>query len=72
MNFNLLADTEGELCRDYGVWQEKSLYGRKFMGIERTTFVIGKDGKIKSIFRKVKVKGHVDAVLAALKKRQGS
>ena len=66
LNFPLLADTEGELCRDYGVWQEKMLYGRKFMGIVRTTFVIGKNGKIAAIFPKVKVKGHVDAVLEAI------
>jgi peroxiredoxin Q/BCP len=50
----------------YGVWKEKSPYGRKFMGIERTTFVIGPDGRIKKIFGKVKVKGHAAAVLDSL------
>jgi peroxiredoxin Q/BCP len=64
--FTLLSDPEGKVCEAYGVWKEKSLYGRKFMGIERTTFVIGADGKIARIFPKVKVKGHVDEVLEAL------
>jgi peroxiredoxin Q/BCP len=66
LNFPLLADEDGKVCEAYGVWKEKSLYGRKFMGIERTTFVIGPDGKIKKIFPKVKVKGHVGAVLESL------
>jgi peroxiredoxin len=48
----------------YGVWQEKSLYGRKFMGIVRSTFIIDKEGVLRKIFPKVKVKGHVDEVLA--------
>lgn len=65
LNFPLLADEAGEVCKDYGVWKEKSLYGRKFMGIERTTFVIGKDGRILQIFPQVKVKGHVEAVLGS-------
>jgi len=59
LNFPLLADTEGEVCDAYGVWQEKSLYGRKFMGIVRSTFVIAPTGKILKIFRKVKVATHV-------------
>ena len=50
----------------YGVWAEKKFMGRKFMGIERSTFVIGEDGRIEKIFRKVKVSGHAQAVLAAL------
>lgn len=66
LNFPLLADEDGEVCKAYGVWKEKSLYGRKFMGIERTTFVIGPDGKIKKIFAKVKVKGHAEAVLGEI------
>ena len=61
--FSLLADTEGKACKAYGVWQEKSLYGRKFMGIVRSTFVIGPDGKIQKIYSKVKVNGHVDDIL---------
>jgi thioredoxin-dependent peroxiredoxin len=63
LNFPLLADEEGQVCKDYGVWKEKSLYGRKFMGIERTTFIIGPTGKIEKIFSKVKVKGHAEAVI---------
>jgi len=66
LDFTLLADEAGEACKAYGVWKQKSLYGRKFMGIERTTFVIGKTGKIARVFSKVKVKGHVDEVLAAI------
>ncbi|MBC7692074.1 MAG: thioredoxin-dependent thiol peroxidase [Methylotenera sp.] len=68
LTFPLLSDTEGEVCEAYGVWQEKSLYGRKFMGIVRTTVVIDSDGKVMKIFSKVKVKGHVDEVLQLFKK----
>jgi len=60
--FPLLADVDGQVCEDYGVWKEKSLYGRKFMGIERTTFVISPTGKIEKIYSKVKVKGHVESL----------
>jgi thioredoxin-dependent peroxiredoxin len=67
LNFPLLSDEDGALCKAYGVWKEKSLYGRKFMGIERTTFVINPAGKIAKIFPKVKVKDHVDAVIASIK-----
>lgn len=66
LNFPLLADEEGEVCKAYGVWQEKSMYGKKYMGIARTTFVIGPTGKIEQVFEKVKVKGHVDEVLETL------
>ena len=66
LNFPLLADEDGKVCKAYGVWQEKSLYGRKFMGIVRTTFVIDPKGKIEQIFNKVKVKGHAEAVLAEM------
>ena len=66
LNFPLLVDEDGKLCKAYGVWQEKSLYGRKFMGIVRTTFVIGPTGKIDHVFPKVKVNGHVKAVLEGL------
>jgi peroxiredoxin Q/BCP len=65
LNFPLLADEDGKVCEAYGVWKEKSLYGRKYMGIERSTFVIGPDGKIAKIFPKVKVAGHAEAVLEA-------
>ena len=63
LTFPLLADLDGKVCEAYGVWKEKSLYGRKYMGIERTTYLIGADGKIQRIFPKVKVKGHALEVL---------
>jgi peroxiredoxin Q/BCP len=66
LDFPLLADESGKVCEAYGVWKEKSLYGRKFMGIERTTFVIGPDGRLQKIYARVKVKGHAAAVLDAL------
>ena len=66
LTFTLLADEDTAICEKYGVMKEKSMYGKKFMGIERTTFIIGEDGKIEKIFPKVKVKGHVDDVLASL------
>lgn len=65
--FALLSDEEVTVCTAYGVYKEKSMYGRKYMGIERSTFVIDATGRIKALFRKVKVPGHVDEVLAALK-----
>jgi thioredoxin-dependent peroxiredoxin len=64
--FTLLADPDHKVCEAYGVWKEKNMYGRKVMGIERTTFVIGPDGKIEKIYGKVKAKGHAAAVLAEL------
>jgi len=64
--FTLLADIGHQAAEAYGVWKEKSMYGKKYMGIERTTFVIGTDGKIKKIFPKVKVEGHAEEVLAAV------
>jgi peroxiredoxin Q/BCP len=66
LTFPLLADVDHKLAEAYGVWTEKSMYGRTYMGIARTTFIIGKDGKIARIFRKVKPEGHADEVLAAL------
>src|SRR5262249_44553941 len=65
--FPLLADTEKKVAQAYDVWKEKNMYGKKVMGIERSTFVIGPDGKLKKIFRKVKVEGHAAEVLAAVK-----
>lgn len=65
--FALLSDEETVVCNAYGVYKEKSMYGRKYMGIERSTFVIDPTGRLKAVFRKVKVPGHVDEVLAALK-----
>lgn len=67
LTVKLIADVEGTLCEDYTVWVLKKLYGRKYMGIERATFLIGADGHIKNIWRKVKVKGHVDDVFEAVK-----
>ena len=64
--FVLLADVDHKACEDYGVWAEKSMYGKKYMGVERTTFVIDPKGKIKKIFPKVKVEGHAEEVLAAI------
>lgn len=61
----LLSDEDGILCEAYGVWVLKKLYGREYMGIERATFLIDEEGVIRNIWRKVKVKGHVDAVLQA-------
>lgn len=66
LNFTLLSDEELKAHRLYGTWKKKSLYGKTFMGTERSTFVIGKEGRIKEIFRKVSVKGHDEAVIAAL------
>lgn len=63
----LLSDEDGDVCERYGAWGEKSMYGKTYMGIERATFLIGADGTISHIWRKVKVPGHVDAVLAAVK-----
>jgi peroxiredoxin Q/BCP len=63
--FTLASDKDGHVCEDYGTWTEKSMYGRKYMGIERTTFLIGKDGVIKQVWNKVKVPGHVAEVLKA-------
>ena len=66
LNFPLLSDINKDVVQAYGVWKEKSLYGRKFMGIERTTFIIDEEGKIASIFPKVKVDKHLEEVLKAL------
>lgn len=65
--FTLLSDEDKVVAKAYGVYKEKSMYGKKYWGIERSTFVIDQAGKLKAIFRKVKVDGHVDDVLAALK-----
>ena len=65
LNFPLVSDEGGTLCEAYGVWVEKSMYGRKYMGIERATFLIDGDGKIARAWRKVKVTGHVEDVLEA-------
>ncbi len=65
--FSLLSDEDASISKTYGVYKEKNMYGRKSWGIERSTFVIDAEGKLKAIFRKVKVDGHVDEVLTALR-----
>jgi peroxiredoxin Q/BCP len=65
--FTLASDADGKVCEAYGVWVEKSMYGRKYMGIERATFLIDEKGVVRGVWHKVKVPGHVDAVLAAAK-----
>lgn len=65
LSVELLADEEKTLSAAYGTWVEKSMYGRKYMGVERSTFLIGTDGKIAQVWRKVKVPGHAEAVLQA-------
>lgn len=64
--FTLASDVEGEVCAAYGTWVEKSMYGRKYMGIERSTFLIDEEGIIRRVWRKVKVPGHVEEVLQAI------
>lgn len=66
LTFPLLSDEGGAVASRYGAWVQKSLFGRKFMGIERSTFIIDGDGILRKAFRKVKVRGHVDQVLRAL------
>jgi peroxiredoxin Q/BCP len=66
LTFPLISDEKKELVKKYGVWKEKSMYGKKYMGIERTTFIIDEKGKISHVFSKVKVDGHTDEVLEAL------
>jgi len=71
LNFTLGSDECGEVTETYGVWVEKSMYGRKYMGIERATFLIDPKGVIRKIWRKVKVPGHAEDVLRALKEMKG-
>ena len=66
LNFPLLADSDNRVAKIYGVYKKKSLYGREYMGIERTTFLIDRAGQIRKVFPKVKVNGHTDEVLEAL------
>ncbi len=67
LNFMLASDEEGDICEQFGVWVEKNMYGKKYMGIQRATFLIDKQGKIARIWPKVKVNGHVEEVLEAAK-----
>ena len=66
LNFPLLSDPEHKTLEAYGVWQEKNMYGNKSMGIVRTTYIIGPDGKVTHVFPRVKVDGHIREVLVAL------
>lgn len=63
LNFPLLADEDQEVCRAYGVWKEKSMYGRKFWGVERSTFIIDEEGVVVAAWRRVRPKGHAERVL---------
>lgn len=67
LNFDLVSDENSDLCEQYDVWKEKSMYGKTFWGIVRTTFLIDEDGIVRTIWPKVKVKGHVEEVLEAVK-----
>lgn len=67
LNFALVSDEDHAVCEAYDTWKEKSMYGRKYMGVERTTYIIDPKGKIVATFAKVSVPGHVDAVIARLK-----
>jgi peroxiredoxin Q/BCP len=67
LNFPLLADVDTEIAKKYGVWVEKSNYGRKYMGVQRATFLIGRDGKVFKVWPKVKVEGHAEDVMTSIK-----
>jgi peroxiredoxin Q/BCP len=66
--FTLASDADGKTSADYGTWVEKSMYGRKYLGMERSTFLIDEKGIVRGIWRKIKIPGHVDEVLKAVKK----
>ncbi|MGN7661727.1 MAG: peroxiredoxin [Anaplasma sp.] len=67
LQFELISDVDTSLCREYGVWVEKSKFGKSYMGIERSTFLIDKQGRVRKLWRRVQVDGHVDAVLGAVR-----
>ncbi|MGN6628189.1 MAG: peroxiredoxin, partial [Tepidisphaeraceae bacterium] len=69
LNFPLLADADHAVCEAFGVWGEKNMYGKKYMGANRSTFIIGPDGKIQHVFEKVKPEGHDQEVLAYLQSK---
>ncbi len=71
LGVTLISDEDGGLCSDYGVWVEKSMYGRTYMGIERATFLIDRHGRVKRVWRKVKVPGHAEDVLDAARALSG-
>lgn len=64
--FTLLSDESADILKKYGVWKEKSMYGRKYMGIERTTFIINEKGEIERIYNKVKVNGHIEEIIKTI------
>jgi peroxiredoxin Q/BCP len=70
--FNLISDEDGEMCSKYGVMKEKSMFGKKYMGIDRSTFIIDKKGNVVKIWNSVKVNGHIDEVLAFLEKLENN
>ena len=70
LNFTLLADTDHAICEAYGVWVEKSMYGRKYMGVARTTFIIDEQGRIDRIFEKVDTKNHYTQIINELDKNE--
>ena len=72
LNFPLLADGDHSVAEKYGVWVKKQNYGKEYMGVTRTTFVIGKDGKVLNVFEKVKPEGHAEEVLATLKETEAA
>jgi peroxiredoxin Q/BCP len=65
--FSLASDLDGKVCEAYGTWIEKSMYGRRYMGVDRATFLIDEKGVVRAVWRKVKVPGHVEEVMAAIK-----
>jgi peroxiredoxin Q/BCP len=67
LNFPLLADTDHAVCEKYGAWREKNMYGKVSMGIQRSTYIIGPDGKVARLWKKVSVDGHDEQVIEALK-----
>jgi len=69
--FTLIPDEDKKICQAYGVWVEKSMYGKKYMGVARTTFIIGKDGRIARVFPNVKPEGHNQEIIEALKALEG-
>lgn len=68
--FSLLSDDQGKVCEAYGVWQEKSMYGKKYMGISRTTYVINESGEVQLTYPKVKIKDHVQHILQDISKKE--
>lgn len=71
LNFPLLSDLDGKLCEAFGVWKLRSMYGKEFMGIERSTFVVDATGKVAAAWRKVNVDGHVDEVIREVQALKG-